>query len=268
MKNLFLGLALIFGFSSCADKTEKPVVKQETTTIEHPSIDSTYRPLLHFFTSTGCGGCGRFGIPVFSAVASAMGDSILPLPTHFKYNDKFIGESSLAIEKAIVSHYASPQIWVNMDEITYSIIQYSNADAIEKTKVFLREAMKSEAPAFLGLKAELKANGRFDVALSIEKKSETVGDMYYEIYGLEDGPIGSQAGADPFVATHYRVNRGGYFGGMGKKLEAEVGEVIYENIEYIPCVDCDGTNIYFYAIIWQETNPGKFEYVNGIQFKQ
>jgi len=266
MKLRILFILLAIGVISCTDQGGEVDKKEEIDT-KQLDVDRQYRPLLHLFTSTGCGGCGRFGIPVFSDVAVSMGDSILALPTHFKYDDKYITPSSLAIEKGVVEHYSSPQIWVNANEITYDIIRYSKEVAKEKTKVFLRSEMNNQAEAFVGIDAKLKSNGRFDIDLAVLRNVETTEHFYYEVYGMEDGPIGSQAGADPFVATHNRVNRGGHFGDIGKKLESEPNETMHENFEFIPCVDCAQENMYFYVIVWKEISPGRYAYVNGMMHK-
>ena len=208
MKFKFYLFLVAFGLISCSEKVTEPA-KEDISTKEQVAVSTKYRPLLHLFTSTGCGGCGRFGIPVFSEVAQSMGDSILALPTHFKYNDKFINTASLAIEKAVVKHYSSPQIWVNMKEITYDIIPYNQTIAKEKTRQFLREEMHLTPEAFVGIKAILKENGRYNVELAVRRNATTKEEFFYEVYAMEDGLIGSQAGADPFVATHCQRNSAG-----------------------------------------------------------
>lgn len=265
MKYFLIALITCLNLISCKEEgKDLPEQKEEVPVLK---ADQKYRPLLHLFTSTNCGGCGRFGIPVFTDVAASMGDSILPLPTHFKYEDPFINNSSLAIEKGVVKHYSSPQIWVNMEEITNQIIPYSLEVAKEKTRQFLRDAMQTKAEVYLGLRAKLKDNGRFHVELALQQSAQAEGVYYYEVYGMEDGVVASQAGANPYVATHERVNRGGHFGGIGKMMKAEPGSAAMEELEYVPCVSCTTKQMYFYAIVWKEVGPGKYAYVNGIVFK-
>ncbi|MCB9240223.1 MAG: hypothetical protein H6608_03760 [Flavobacteriales bacterium] len=253
---------VLMAFSSCKDdaQTQEPVAESSQPEV---SIDKQYRPLLHLFTSTNCGGCGRFGIPVFSTVAEEMGDSILALPTHFKYEDPYINETSLAIEKAIVQSYHSPQIWVNEKEITYTILPYSLANAQAKTKELLREQLSKEPEAYVGLEYKFKSNGRYEVRYAVERNAATKQRLLVEVYAMEDGLIASQAGADPYVATHYRVNRGGYYGKMGTVIPAEVGGITRKTIEVVPCWNCSATDLYFYIVVWRELSGGRYEYVNG-----
>ncbi len=137
MRGLFFVL-VAFGlmFSSCK---EEAVVKDDIQPEENQvEVDKFYRPFVHHFSSTGCGGCGRFGIPVLSQTADEMQDSIFAMITHFKYNDVFITPSSQAIEQAILSRWHSPQIWVENEEITFEIYQLSIANAVKETKKRLR----------------------------------------------------------------------------------------------------------------------------------
>lgn len=169
--------------------------------------DSTYRPLLHKFTSTGCGGCGRFGIPLFDSVAHQMGDSILPLLTHFKYNDPFINPSSQAIEKAWVTHYSSPQIWINHEEKTLELIRTGLPGAIEQCRDFLRNEMKASADAHLAIAFKRNASGRFDLHVGIKNNSPETKQWHVQVYGMEDSVWASQSGVWP-PPHHFFVNRG------------------------------------------------------------
>lgn len=257
---IFLAV-LLFGCSE-----QEPHVKDHSQD-ELLEVDYIYRPLLHHFSSTGCGPCGRFGIPLFTQVADQMGDSILPLITHFKYNDPFINPSSQAIEQAILEQWYSPQIWVDMDDITFSIL-YDELDlAIEKTAQTLREKISSTAGAYLGLKAQYNTSERYNIELVIENGLEHDARLFVEVYAMEDSLIASQAGADPFVSTHYKVNRGGFYGGMGKELNLKSNEQLKLDLEFIPCWVCAADKQYFYAIIWKEVSQGRFEYVNGKALK-
>jgi hypothetical protein len=80
---------------------------------------------------------------------------------------------------------------------------------------------------------------------------------------MRDGEIASQAGAEPYVATHYRVNKGGHYGAMGKEIKLASDELYSENLELLPCYECDDAAIYFYVILWKKKSNGKYGYVNG-----
>lgn len=264
---------LIFGLLSfvmlgCKDEQSIPVGKsdQGNNQIESPEVDRQYRPFFHLFTSIHCGGCGRFGIPVSNMVADDMGDSILFLPTHFKYNDVFINNSSLAIEKALVVTYHSPQLWVNKKEHTYDIINFSHDDAAEYLKAELRKELGNAAGAYVGLDYSMKSNGRLDVVLAVENATNDSAGYFYEVYGMENGLNEVQAGNTPYRRDHNRVNRGGHFGEMGKMHMFAPGEVITEHFEYVPCLGCTAENLYFYAIVWKSLGDGRYEYVNGKAF--
>lgn len=261
MKKLILWSLALLSLWSC--KEQMPGNEPESNTREDPPvIDRTYRPFLHSFTSTGCGVCARFGIPVFQEVASEMGDSILPLITHFKYNDPFINQSSLTIEKAIVQHYSSPQIWIENEEITRKIIGKEISEAAEWCKTALRKETNKNADAYLGLEAAHNERGRFDLAIAVENASGESKTYHIEVYGHEDSIWASQSGTWP-PPHHYWVNRGGHYGGMGKKVELSVGAVFSDRFEYIPCSDCKTGNMYFLAIVWEQMPDESYRYVNG-----
>jgi hypothetical protein len=268
MKNLsgWIGAAILFILASCSEKSSSdPEPSDSLKPAEnHAEIQYSHRPLLQFWTSTGCGGCGRFGIPVSEQVAEDMGDSILLLPTHFKYNDPFINDASLAIENNMVLSYHSPQIWVGGKDLIYDLISMSQSQAVRTVKNQLRDQLNTPPSAHLGAVIKPNDNDRFDVTLSIENASFVDQTLYLQLYAMEDGLIASQAGADPFVATHQRVMRDGFYDGMGKKLELKGGSKESVSFEYPGCYECDKNGLYFYIIAWKEGPSGKFEYVNGI----
>ncbi len=254
---LLVSISLVF-FAACKE--------QETTVTEAPAeltVDRKYRPLLHHFGSTGCGGCGRWGIPLLNTLGDEMGDSIVPLITHFKYGDPFITASSEKLEETILNERYSPQMWINNQDITLPML-YSGLEAsINTTRRMLRDSMKKEAKAFVGFRAHQKPNTRYNGELLVENNTSDTATYYVEVYSMQDGLVASQAGADPYVSTHYRVNRGGHYGGMGKKIKLGAGETFSDQIEIIPCWICDANALYFYAIVWEELEAGRFGYVNG-----
>jgi hypothetical protein len=267
---LIVLIGILTVFSACTEE-EPPVENTNTDKKEEvvfPEVDKTYRPFLHFFTSIHCGGCGRFGIPVSELVADQMGDSILMLPTHFKYNDVFINNSTLAIEKGLVVNYHSPQLWVNKKEHTFTIINYSHQQAANFLKTELRKELSNDPGAYIGLDYAMKENGRVDVKLSIENGNDSEAEYHYEVYGMEDGLNEVQAGHNPYRRDHDRVNRGGQFGEMGKKHMFAANERVTEQFEYVPCLGCTAENLYFYVIVWKHLGDGRYEYVNGKQFKK
>ncbi len=268
-KGILLSLVFSVVFVACKDDQPPIDVVDDniSTELPVPEVDKVYRPFLHFFTSIHCGGCGRFGIPVSNQVAEEMGDSILMLPTHFKYQDVFINHSTLAIEKALVVTYHSPQLWVNKKEHTYDIINYSHDNAADYLKAELRKELNTVAGAYVGLNYQLKDNGRVDVKLAVENAGNTEAEYFYEVYGMEDSLNEVQAGNTPYRRDHDRVNRGGKFGEMGKLHAFGPNEKITEAFEYVPCLGCTVENLYFYVIVWKSLGNGRYEYVNGKAFK-
>ncbi len=260
LKQTLAVLAALILFSCNEKETENPPQKEESQVL---MIDRVYRPLAHHFSSTGCGPCGRFGIPLISQVADEMGDSIVPLITHFKYNDPFITESSKAIEQALLFQWYSPQIWVNNTNITLEILNDGIPAAVKETKELLRTEMSKSAEAFVGLSAKLNASDRFDIEWIIENNMDDSASYYVEVYAMEDGIVASQAGADPFVSTHYKVNRGGHYGDMGLRVDLGAKASEKFEIEFVPCWVCEAEKQYFNIIVWKETSPGRFHYING-----
>ncbi len=269
MKNILL-IGFVFGFLAIGCSENEPaLVTPEPTVVEdtiYPEVDKQYRPFLHLFTSIHCGGCGRFGIPVSNKVAEEMGDSIFMLPTHFKYNDVFINNSSLAIEKGLVVTYHSPQLWVNTTEHTYDIINFSHEQAADFLKKELRDELSNDAGAYVGLEYSLNKNNRYDIKLSVENAGDAEAEYHYEVYGMEDGLNEVQAGNTPYRKDHNRVNRGGYFGGMGKLHKFGAKEKVNESFEYVPCLGCTPENLYFSVVVWKSVGNGRYEYVNGKYF--
>ncbi|MBO6515534.1 MAG: hypothetical protein JJ975_03195 [Bacteroidia bacterium] len=268
-KGLILSVLAVF-LMACGENTspvEEPTKNTNTTELPSPEVDRKYRPFLHFFTSIHCGGCGRFGIPVSELVAEEMRDSILMLPTHFKYNDVFINNSTLAIEKGLVKTYHSPQLWVNTEEYTYSIIGMDHNSAADYLKNKLREELNNDPGAYVGLTYKMKDNGRLDVKVAVENANDTEAEYYYEVYGMQDSLNEVQAGNNPYRRDHHRVNRGGKYGEMGRMHAFEGNERIEDHFEYVPCQGCEAEKLYFYVIVWKSVGNGRFEYVNGKEFR-
>ncbi len=259
MQKLVVAIFLSFSILSCQEELVQEPVQTDATL----KVDYQYRPLIHHFSSTGCGPCGSFGIPVISQIADQMGDSILPLITHFKYNDPFITESSKAIESAILNQWYSPQIWIENSNITYDIIYDNIPVAVDKASKILRKKISNNAEAYVGVKAALNTNQRYDLEYLIENGVDDSATYFVEVYAMEDSIVASQAGANPFVSTHYRVNRGGFYGGMGLEVKLAGKEKRLESLEFVPCWVCDPLEQYFYIIVWKEVSAGRFEYVNG-----
>lgn len=264
MHRLIVIFFILLSILSCQKAENIAEDPQTDSQNNNAMVERRYRPFLHNFTSTGCGVCARFGIPVFEEVASSMGDSILSLMTHFKYNDPFINESSLAIEKAVLQHYSSPQIWIENEEITQSILGQSIEQAAERCKEELRAGFQQATPAYLGLHVEQNASGRFDVDLAIENADQQEHKFFIEVYGHEDSIWASQSGIWP-PPHHFYVNRGGYYGDMGREIILKAGEIWGDQFEYIPCTACKIEKMYFIAIVWKlDTNGRTYRYVNGI----
>lgn len=258
---VIFSVSLLF-FAGCKEKIAE--VNNEPAKL---SVDRVYRPLLHHFGSTGCGGCGRWGMPLVNRLGDEMGDSIIPFITHFKYNDPFITASSQKLEETILHERYSPQVWINNEDITFPMLNTGLEASIVSTRLRLRDSMKKEAKAFVGFRASQKPSTRYDGEVLVENNTADSATFYIEIYSMQDGLIASQAGADPYVATHYRVNRGGHYGDMGKQIRLAAGETFSDQMEIIPCWGCDANALYFYAMVWEEIGDGKFGYVNGKVFK-
>lgn len=263
---LYVCFGLVMAQTGCTEKNNDTPVSSQQETKDFPTVDEVYRPLVHHFGSTGCTGCGNWGAPVVHRLAEDMGDSILPLITHFKYNDPFITSSSEAIEAAMLKQWYSPQIWINGDDITFEIFGTGIERSVEECKKRLRDSMTIKPQAFVGFNAAMKPDTRYDAEVTVQNVAEDSATYFIEVYSMEDGPVASQAGADPYVATHYKVNRGGFYGDMGKEIKLASGAVFNDSFEIIPCYECVGENLYFYIIVWQQMSSGKYEYVNGKVF--
>ncbi len=128
-------------------------------------------------------------------------------------------------------------------------------------------SLNNQAEAFVGITAEFKENQRYDIHYAVENNTNEEAQFYVEIYGMEDSLIGSQAGADPFHLPHYRVNRGGFYGEMGKEINLAPGEAVEDGFEYVPCWGCIPEDVYFNIVVWKKLPSGKYEYVNGKELK-
>jgi hypothetical protein len=259
---LLLSIGAIYSLHGC--KEDVAQVTNEAAPLE---ADLVYRPLFHHFSSTGCTPCGRLGVPTIKRIEREMGDSVLTLITHFKYGDPFITESSKSIEQAILFEWYSPQLWVNNENISPISIYNGVDNAVIVAKNKLREAKLEGGKAFVGVQYTERADNRFDVEIIVQNGANDSATYFVEIYTMEDSLIAAQAGNDPYVATHYGVNRGGYYGKMGKEIKLGSGEKFRESLKIVPCYGCTNRNLYFYLILWEKLPNGKYGYVNGKQIR-
>lgn len=117
------------------------------------------------------------------------------------------------------------------------------------------------------MQANLKDDNRTDVELVVQNATDIQATFYVEVYGMEDDIVASQAGPPSNVINHVRVNRGGFYGEMGKEITLDAGAEFRDSFEYIPCWTCNPSGIYFNVIVWKPNSLGKFEYVNGLEVK-
>lgn len=102
-KILTLAIAVSVAFIACEKEVENASSDNSnnvTETIDEGltlNIEQKQNATMFFYTSTGCPGCGSWGMPAFASLQTDHEENVVPVGIHIKYNDPLITETSEAI---------------------------------------------------------------------------------------------------------------------------------------------------------------------------
>lgn len=256
--------------SAVMDNTD-PVTGNEPSGNNPEKAELTFtkktRPVLFEMTSTGCPGCGGWGKPTFSKLASTYGDDVTPVAVHIKYGDPMITEESQAIWDNIEGSRFTPMIFVQDENAVLVNGGSIQAESEANAKKLIGEAQQTEQAA-LAAHVE-KTNGKWTVtygAKFIDMMAE--GTYSLSCYLTEDGIVQQQSNYANNPATHnfvIRKSASGAFGAVFQQADLTDGV-----ISWVSEITLDNTyktdNLYVTLVLWKKTGE-HYAAVNGIIVK-
>lgn len=260
-KTLFLSIFAISAFIDC--KKEEDHAENNTTTVTTEEdqglvleIEQKQNATMFFYTSTGCPGCGSWGMPAFASLSAEHEANVIPVGIHIKYNDPFITETSEAIAANRTGSLYTPQIHVGSDNIIVISGGYIDDTAsMNEADSEINNTSSVSPTASCGSVFEIEGS-TLNIKYGANFHEETNGEYYVAAYLLEDKLYNNQVGANPTFAEHNNVIRtsisDGHFGNMLTETSITSG-YSYE-VETSIELDTEWTqeNLEIITIIWKK----------------
>jgi hypothetical protein len=259
----------VFIFSSvvlltaCSENPMEPPIEKEMKKEMHLVYSELSRPVLFFYSSTYCPGCGSWGSPVFKDLSAQYAHGIIPMGVHIKYGDPFITDESNALANNRVGQKYTPQLWVDNENIV--LLRSGSIDGV---------ASIEKAKEAFALKTEQKANYMVANAISIQNNKVFIKEgvkvngksddaHFVATYILEDSLSYQQTGSAISPIKHNAVIRSSTQGAFGSKISSANQES-----EYVVPIKNEWVekNLYAVTIVWIK-NGENFEVVNATSTK-
>lgn len=244
-KIVVLIVTTVFILAGCK-KTEEVDLTSTDTTSPAPSnqelsltIEQKQNATLFFYTSTGCPGCGSWGMPTFDNLSTEYAENVTPITIHIKYGDPYITDVSEAIANNRTGQFYTPQIHVNNTNCVRISGGYISNSGSLTTADSVIAAVTAQAPvASSGATFEINGDD-ITVRYGAAFHEATSGEYYVSAYLLEDSLYYNQVGAslnpssNAAVVRHddvirLAINNGDIFGDIIPQTNLNAGEQ-YEN---------------------------------------
>lgn len=225
-------------------------------------LDEDVKTLNTLFTSTGCGGCGVWGVDCHTKYAHEMLDKAIPFELHFKYGDPMINATSdsfVAIARPRYSPFFAVGLIESMDlaaENRPMICEKSEEKAEGFISTFKEEARNSK----IGISHTIK-NGKINVHYAYELADFE--GLQCALYILENNIVATQnAGWKNDVEgwQHQNVVREAITPVLGHKIKEskKVGSITFPINE-----NWNQDELYAAMVIWEPNTPYLPKVVNA-----
>jgi len=243
--NLFL--------NSCADDNTPIESERSDPKVEDKVLalgfDSKTRPVLFFYSSTYCPGCGSWGSPTFKDLGEKFEKTTVSLNVHIKYADPYITKESNDIANNRTGQRFTPQIWVNTENTTIL-----NGGRILSQQSIDKAISEIEDKANKNAKVKVANDFKFQdnkllILEGIQMESDPVDELYLATYVIEDSLLFAQTGAAESPIFHNNVIRTSLSGSFGKRIIDK-----NHNEEYSILVDENWKtqNLSVLSIVWKK----------------
>ena len=224
-------------------------------------LDAEKRTLNTLFTSTGCGGCGIWGIDCHKEYSSEILDKAIPFELHFKYGDSMINETSdsfVAIARPRYSPFFAVGLKESMvngpDRPTICAKSHENADELIEKSI-------TEAPSSQIGVTHVINDGHLEAHFAVEM--EAFENIKCAIYVLEDGLVYVQnAGWQNDIPgwIHNNTVRDAITPVLGTALKTDKTS---GSLKIALDPEWNPNNLYTVMVLWDDTQPGLPQVINA-----
>ena len=225
-------------------------------------LDDEVKTLNTLFTSTGCGGCGVWGVDCHTKYSHEMLDRAIPFELHFKYGDPMINATSdsfVAIARPRYSPFFAVGLFESMDlaaENRPMICEKSQERADGFIKNFRDEARNTR----IGVSHTIE-NGKINVHYAYD--IEDFEGLQCALYILENNIVATQNAGwrnDVEGWEHQNVVREAITPVLGKRIlePKKVGSISFSIDE-----NWKQENLYAAMVIWEPNGPYLPKVVNA-----
>lgn len=237
-------------------------LQEQDLSFNHPAT-----PVFLEFTSTGCPGCGRWGVPKSALLRNIHGDRINPAAIHIRFNDPMESDISVAIGKNRPGRRFTPQFWINNEHVTFinennrldSAVTFQQAES-----VILNEFNSKQLPKLDGSLS--KDGSSLTIEYGVKLNQTNSSDTYYlACYLMRDGVEAAQKGYEgqnPPIHNHVLTESisGEPFG----KPVDQLSENLIQMFEGRFNVADYKEPTYALLVLWRK-NGGHYEAVNSLR---
>ena len=280
MKQILLLFAIATVFAGCDSTPEPPIedicgcpnqnavnynVDANCNDNSCVYLEDKQRQMALLFTSTGCDACGIWGIDCYDSYLENLGDDVVPVISHFKYNDPLINEMSQAWREQFSPAF-SPFF---ITGTTATIDLENGCEGSEKNAITEVDALVNGTRYFnLGIKSMITDSTVRCIA-AFEKLAHNAEVESYRIatFLLENGFVYDQRrGWKKYIEDmiHNHSIRAGFTTLEGELIEIEVGQKDFIDLELPLNEKWKAENLYAVAIIWSQNADGDLEVENII----
>lgn len=274
-KTLLLSFFAVSALFACSKEEEDDNSQDVTENVQEDdnlilSIEKKQNATMFFYTSTGCPGCGSWGIPTFKNVSEEHVENVIPVGVHIKYGDPFITDVSEDIAANREGSRFTPQLFIGNETMTIISGGYIDGQAsLDAADDHITTTSTSEPVVSCGSIYEV-VEGTARVKYGAQFHQDTEGEYYLASYLLEDKLMYDQAGADPRHAEHSNVIRkaisSGSFGDLIELTSISADELIEKEVSFAMNEEWNTDNLELVTIVWKKEGD-YYTVVNSSYFK-
>lgn len=225
-------------------------------------LDDEKKTLNTLFTSTGCGGCGVWGIDCHTRYSHEMAADAIPFELHFKYGDPMINPTSdsfVAIATPRYSPFFAVGLFESMDlaaENRPKICEKSQ----ERAEGYVATFKKDARPSQVAIAHQVEGN---EIKVHFAYKAQDFEGLQYAVYLLENNVVATQnAGWKNDVEgwEHQNVVRKAITPVLGRKMTSD------QKMNTLTVPIEEGWNkdeLYAAIVLWEPNGPYLPKVVNA-----
>jgi hypothetical protein len=264
MKNaLIIPLAVAVMFMSCKKDESKEVDVIEEEVVEL-SYDSIQNAIIQDFTSTGCPGCGSWGVPTFEQFIKN-NPTVVPVSVHIKYNDPMITQESNDLGNNRVGRKWTPQLAIGNEQC----VLLTNSNSIDGqgsvAKMNAEFASLTSMAPVVAADAKYKIEeGKVTVNYGSKSLENLTGEYFISTLLMEDSIVYKQSNASQNFVHNYVIRESvdNVFGTAIPAAKLNKGEIHELEATFEVDNSWRESKLYVIVLVWKK-NGGIYEFINA-----